>query len=106
MAANGMSARLASQRRWRRLATLKRRSIMQASMRRAAAGASSSTLTETAAPPRIGVRDLFDMARAAVSAWSRDYASSMGAALSYYTVFSIAPLLLIVISIAGLVYGD
>jgi membrane protein len=63
-------------------------------------------LTETAAPPRIGVRDLFDMARAAVSAWSRDYASSMGAALSYYTVFSIAPLLLIVISIAGLVYGD
>jgi membrane protein len=63
-------------------------------------------LTETAAPPRIGVRDLFDMARAAVSAWSSDYASSMGAALSYYTVFSIAPLLLIVISIAGLVYGD
>jgi membrane protein len=30
----------------------------------------------------------------------------MGAALSYYTVFSIAPLLLIVISIAGMVYGD
>jgi membrane protein len=29
----------------------------------------------------------------------------MGAALSYYTVFSLAPLLLIVISIAGLVFG-
>jgi membrane protein len=58
------------------------------------------------APRRIGVRDLFDMARAAVSAWSSDYAPSMGAALSYYTVFSIAPLLLIVISIAGLVYGE
>jgi membrane protein len=30
----------------------------------------------------------------------------MGAALSYYTVFSLGPLLLIVISIAGLVFGD
>src|SRR3954469_11402262 len=29
----------------------------------------------------------------------------MGAALSYYTLFSIAPLLMIVISIAGLVFG-
>ena len=35
-----------------------------------------------------------------------DYAPSMGAALAYYTVFSIAPLLLIVISIAGLVFGE
>jgi len=78
---------------------------MRATMRKAAAGASSSILTEEA-PRRIGPRDLFDMARAAVSAWSSDYAPSMGAALSYYTVFSIAPLLLIVISIAGLVYGE
>jgi len=30
----------------------------------------------------------------------------MGAALSYYTVFSLAPLLLIVVSIAGLVFGE
>jgi membrane protein len=41
----------------------------------------------------------------AVSAWDRDYAPSMGAALSYYTIFSIAPLLVIVIAIAGLVFG-
>ena len=39
------------------------------------------------------------------SAWVDDYAPSMGAALSYYTVFSLAPVLLIVISIAGLVFG-
>jgi membrane protein len=43
--------------------------------------------------------------RRTVTAWSDDYAPSMGAALSYYTVFSLAPLLLIVISIAGLVFG-
>jgi membrane protein len=40
-----------------------------------------------------------------ITAWLDDYAPSMGAALAYYTVFSIAPLLLIVISVAGVVYG-
>jgi membrane protein len=44
--------------------------------------------------------------KGAASAWSDDYAPSMGAALSYYSVFSLAPLLLIVISIAGLVFGQ
>lgn len=34
-----------------------------------------------------------------------DDATTMGAAIAYYTTFSIAPLLLIVISIAGLVFG-
>jgi membrane protein len=41
-----------------------------------------------------------------VRAWLADYAPSMGAALSYYTIFSIAPLLVIVIAIAGLVFGE
>ncbi len=45
------------------------------------------------------------MIRAALAAWLDDYAPSMGAALSYYTVFSLAPLLVIVISVAGLVFG-
>jgi membrane protein len=38
-------------------------------------------------------------------AWSDDFAPSMGAAISYYTVFSLAPLLIIVIAIAGAVFG-
>ena len=42
----------------------------------------------------------------AFTGWQDDYAQSMGAALAYYTMFSIAPLLLIVISIAGLVFGE
>jgi membrane protein len=46
------------------------------------------------------------MLRAAASAWVDDYAPSMGAALAFYTLFSIAPLLLIVISLAGLVFGE
>ena len=44
--------------------------------------------------------------RGAGEAWIDDYAPSMGAALAYYTVFSLGPLLLIVISIAGLVFGQ
>jgi membrane protein len=48
---------------------------------------------------------LVAMGRQAIAAWVDDYAPSMGAALAYYTLFSIAPLLLIVISIAGLVFG-
>jgi membrane protein len=46
------------------------------------------------------------MVRRTVKAWNDDYAPSMGAALSYYTLFSIAPLILIVIALAGLVFGD
>ncbi len=46
------------------------------------------------------------LVRGAGEAWIDDYAPSMGAALSYYTVFSLGPLLLIVISIAGLVFGQ
>ena len=45
------------------------------------------------------------LVKRAASAWTDDYAPSMGAALSYYTIFSLAPLLLIVISVAGLFFG-
>lgn len=45
------------------------------------------------------------MFKATMVAWIDDYAPSMGAALSYYTVFSLAPLLVIVISVAGLMFG-
>ena len=47
----------------------------------------------------------WELVKSAASSWIDDYAPSMGAALAYYTIFSIAPLLLIVISIAGLVFG-
>lgn len=50
-------------------------------------------------------RDHLDLAKCAAKGWVDDRASTMGAALSYYTVFSVAPLLLIAISVAGLVFG-
>jgi membrane protein len=50
-------------------------------------------------------REAFQLVRDSVASWQEDYAQSMGAALAYYTVFSIAPLLLIVITVAGVVFG-
>ncbi len=38
--------------------------------------------------------------------WLDDYVPSMGAALAYYTMFSLAPLLLIVVSVAGIAFGE
>src|SRR2546429_5627102 len=42
----------------------------------------------------------------ALSAWNDDFASSMGAALAYYTTFSLAPVLIVAIAVAGLVFGQ
>jgi membrane protein len=52
-----------------------------------------------------GHRQAWVISRAACKAWVDDHASSMGAALAYYTLFSFAPLLLIVIAVAGLWFG-
>ena len=46
-------------------------------------------------------RDVWPLVKEAVKSWVDDRAPSMGAALSYYTVFSTAPLLLIVIGVVG-----
>jgi membrane protein len=46
------------------------------------------------------------LVKQSVTSWKDDYAPSMGAALSYYTVFSLGPILLIVIAVAGLVFGQ
>jgi membrane protein len=51
-------------------------------------------------------RALGHLFRDAALNWMRDHAQSMGAALAFYTIFSIAPLLLIVIAIAGFFFGQ
>ena len=54
----------------------------------------------------LGLRSFITLMKEAVAAWSADYAPSMGAALAYYTAFSLAPLLLIAITVAGFVFGE
>jgi membrane protein len=41
-----------------------------------------------------------------VSGWFEDSAPRHGAAIAYYTLFALAPVLLVVIAIAGLVFGE
>ena len=54
---------------------------------------------------KMNLKKILNLCKKAVVAWVDDYAPSMGAAISYYTVFSLAPLLIIVIAIAGAVFG-
>ena len=51
------------------------------------------------------LRDLWALLKESWNAWSTDKATRLGAALAYYTTFSLAPLLVIVIAIAALVFG-
>ena len=51
------------------------------------------------------MRSLYKLLKTTLQGWINDYAASMGAALAFYTLFSIAPLLLIVLSITGFVFG-
>jgi membrane protein len=44
--------------------------------------------------------------REAGAAWFADNAPRFGAALAFYTVFSLAPVLIVAVSVAGLVFGE
>jgi len=49
---------------------------------------------------------IWHLARDTVAAFIEDNALSRGAAIAFYTVISIAPVLVIVVAIAGLVFGE
>ncbi|MEO5574414.1 MAG: YihY/virulence factor BrkB family protein [Gammaproteobacteria bacterium] len=52
------------------------------------------------------IASLWDLLKATGNSWLDDRAPRMAAALAFYMIFSIAPLLIIVIAIAGLVFGQ
>jgi membrane protein len=51
-------------------------------------------------------KQVWQVTKKSVTAWRADHASSMGGALSYYTLFSIAPVLIIAIAVAGFFFGE
>jgi membrane protein len=55
--------------------------------------------------PNPRFRIIFGLFKESFQRWSDDSAPRMAAALSYYTAFSMAPLLIVAIAIAGLVLG-
>ena len=54
----------------------------------------------------LGPRRMVSLLKDTFEEWSKNDVSRLGAALAYYTIFSIAPLLVVVISVAGLVFGE
>lgn len=52
------------------------------------------------------LRDGFRLIKDTIAEWNEDKVPLYAAALAYYTVFSLAPLLLIAIAIAGAVFGE
>lgn len=49
---------------------------------------------------------IFRLLKQTFKEWQKDKASRLAAALAYYTVFSLAPLLIIAIAIAGAIFGE
>jgi membrane protein len=48
---------------------------------------------------------VLDLLKNTVSEWSRDRCPQLGAALAYYTIFSLAPLVLVLLGVFGFIYG-
>jgi membrane protein len=51
-------------------------------------------------------KDIFPLLKQTFKEWSEDKASRLAAALSYFTIFSLAPFLIIVIAVAGFFWGQ
>ncbi|HEX8550918.1 MAG TPA: YihY/virulence factor BrkB family protein [Abditibacteriaceae bacterium] len=50
------------------------------------------------------ISDLPSLLKQTYAAWNEDKAPRLGAALAYYTVFSLAPFLIIILAVAGMVF--
>jgi membrane protein len=50
-------------------------------------------------------KEIFQVMKCAVTEWSEHRAASKGAALAFYSLFSLAPILVLVIAVAGLFFG-
>ena len=51
------------------------------------------------------MRAIFDVCASALRAWWDDDAPRLGASLAFYTLFAIAPILLVATAVAGMVFG-
>lgn len=72
------------------------------------ASASSTAHDVSAKTPRRGgkVSVVWSLLKETISDWSDDSAARLAAALAYYTLLSIAPLVVLAVAIAGLAFGE
>src|SRR5688572_25383277 len=61
---------------------------------------------QAATLPAFHFRSLFSLTKETIRGWMDHRALRLGAALAFYTVFAIAPLLVIVLAIAGFWFGE
>lgn len=57
-------------------------------------------------PKTVNLKTVISLLKETFTQWQKDKAPTLAAALAYYTVFSLAPLLIIVIALVGLVFGE
>jgi membrane protein len=48
---------------------------------------------------------LWTVIKTALAGWWNDNVPHMGAALAYYTLFALAPILIVVVAVGGMVFG-
>ncbi len=54
---------------------------------------------------RLRLKDIVELVRETASAWSGDNAPRLGASLAFYTLLSLAPLLVVIVAVAAVVFG-
>jgi membrane protein len=54
----------------------------------------------------VSFSSVFQIGKQTIEKWSDDHAATQAAAIAYYTAFSIAPMLLIAMAIAGAAFGE
>ena len=52
------------------------------------------------------LKELPELLKETVSEWLDDKAPRLGASLAFYTLLSLAPLLIVIVAVAALVYGQ
>ena len=50
--------------------------------------------------------NVFTLLKQTFQEWLQDKAPQLGAALAYYTVFSLAPLILVLLAVVGIIFRD
>jgi membrane protein len=61
--------------------------------------------TEKASARTSRIAQALDLCKRTATEWTQDKCPQLGAALAYYTVFSLAPLVLVLLAVFGLIFG-
>ena len=90
----------------RRILENLRRSFMDYSSKASGPQSTQSVVRHLRLFAQLSFREYGALWQKTVNAWIDDKAPRLGASLAFYTLFSLAPLLIVVVAVAALVYGQ